>query len=291
MSRSRDGTWLTTRSPIRSDALADVLEPRHHPQRGRLAAAGRPDEHHELAVGDLQGQVVDGACPVRVDLADPFERNSRHSASASTRFDTFMRLRSPSLFTREVRVPFRNPRRRRKRRRLASIVRKDESDETCQDREGTSDGEDFVNSLASARGGGTADAAVSRSPRRRVRSAKASAAAAATPIDGEPVHVRSLNRRGRSGVTASAGPGRLPGRDRPGAREQPEALPPEHRLGGGGTAVADVVRALVDAAVDRDEADVGRNVSDAAAELVMPLRPAVGGLRRRRRVALGPLPR
>ena len=38
------------------DAVADVLEAGDHPQRGRLAAPGRADEHHELAVGDLAGR-------------------------------------------------------------------------------------------------------------------------------------------------------------------------------------------------------------------------------------------
>jgi hypothetical protein len=52
------------------DAAGDVLQPGHHPQRGGLAAAGRADQHHELAVGDVQGQVVHGVEAVLVDLVD-----------------------------------------------------------------------------------------------------------------------------------------------------------------------------------------------------------------------------
>jgi hypothetical protein len=37
----------------------DVFEPGQHPQAGGLAAAGRPDEDQELAVGDLEVQLVD----------------------------------------------------------------------------------------------------------------------------------------------------------------------------------------------------------------------------------------
>ena len=48
----------------------DVLEPRDHVQRGRLPATGRPDEDHELAVGDLQVEVLDGRVAVRVLLDD-----------------------------------------------------------------------------------------------------------------------------------------------------------------------------------------------------------------------------
>ena len=35
-------------------ALADLLEAGGHPQRRRLAASGGPDDHHQLAVGDLE---------------------------------------------------------------------------------------------------------------------------------------------------------------------------------------------------------------------------------------------
>ena len=60
MSRSLAGTVVTSRSPMWIAALVDRLEPGEHPQRRRLAAPRRPDEHEELAVGDLQVEVVDG---------------------------------------------------------------------------------------------------------------------------------------------------------------------------------------------------------------------------------------
>ena len=62
-------------------ALGDVLEAGDHAQRSRLAAAGRPDEDHELAVLDLQIDRVDGARPVGVDLAYAVESDSSHRFS------------------------------------------------------------------------------------------------------------------------------------------------------------------------------------------------------------------
>ncbi len=46
------------------DAVADVLEAGDHAQRRRLAAPGRADEHHELAVHDVEIEPVDGRCAV-----------------------------------------------------------------------------------------------------------------------------------------------------------------------------------------------------------------------------------
>jgi hypothetical protein len=40
-------------------ATGDVLEPGDHAQRGRLAAAGWPDQADELAVLDIEVQLVD----------------------------------------------------------------------------------------------------------------------------------------------------------------------------------------------------------------------------------------
>ena len=40
------------------ESPVDVLEPGEHPKRRRLAAARGPDEHQELAVGDLQVQGI-----------------------------------------------------------------------------------------------------------------------------------------------------------------------------------------------------------------------------------------
>ena len=62
--------------------LADRLEPGHHPQRGRLAAARRTDEHHELAVRDLEVEVGERPRPVLVDLACVLERDPGHQRTA-----------------------------------------------------------------------------------------------------------------------------------------------------------------------------------------------------------------
>ncbi len=59
-------------------ALADVLETREHAQRGRLPAARRADEHHELAVLDVEAHAVDGARAIRVDLRNAVERHTGH---------------------------------------------------------------------------------------------------------------------------------------------------------------------------------------------------------------------
>ena len=59
-----------------------VLEAGDHPQQRRLAAPGRPDEHDELPVGDLEADVVDGQEVVAVDLRDALERDRRHASGA-----------------------------------------------------------------------------------------------------------------------------------------------------------------------------------------------------------------
>jgi hypothetical protein len=59
-------------------ALGDVLQPRDHPQRGRLPAARRADEDHELAVLDLEVHVLDGLGAVRVALRDVVELDVGH---------------------------------------------------------------------------------------------------------------------------------------------------------------------------------------------------------------------
>ena len=62
------------------DALADRLETGDHPKRSRLAAPGGPDEHHELAVVDLEIEAVDRARPVGIHLRHVLERDLRHRA-------------------------------------------------------------------------------------------------------------------------------------------------------------------------------------------------------------------
>ena len=59
-------------------AARDVLETGNHPERRRLAAPGRSDEHHELTVGDLQVEPRYRLRPVGVDLANSLERDCGH---------------------------------------------------------------------------------------------------------------------------------------------------------------------------------------------------------------------
>jgi hypothetical protein len=59
-------------------AVGHLLEPGDHPQQRRLAAAGRADEDHELAVLDPQVHVVDGDGSAREDLRDVLELDLGH---------------------------------------------------------------------------------------------------------------------------------------------------------------------------------------------------------------------
>ena len=66
-------------------AARDLLEPGHHAQRRGLPAPGRPDEHHELAVGDVEVQARDGLGAVGVDLGGAFDRDVGHGVLSSVR--------------------------------------------------------------------------------------------------------------------------------------------------------------------------------------------------------------
>src|SRR5207253_8070321 len=63
-------------------AGGDVLEPGGHPKRRRLATAGRPDENDELALADMQVEVVHGRRLARVHLRDVAELELSHDAPA-----------------------------------------------------------------------------------------------------------------------------------------------------------------------------------------------------------------
>src|SRR5437867_12208539 len=77
ISRSFGASSFTTRPPMEMVPRDDILQARDHSQRGRLAAAGRADQHHQLAVADLQIQIFDDG-NVAVRLGDMLERNLGH---------------------------------------------------------------------------------------------------------------------------------------------------------------------------------------------------------------------
>src|SRR4029079_4331077 len=97
MSRSRGASLATSRSPIQMSpsvtSSRPALIPRcvypyvplrllceacDHPQERRLAAAGRPDEDHELAALDRQADVVDRAHVAVVQLFHLLESDLGH---------------------------------------------------------------------------------------------------------------------------------------------------------------------------------------------------------------------
>jgi hypothetical protein len=67
MSRCFGSTSLMTRPADRNRARRHFLEPGQEPQYGRLAAAGRADQSDELAIGNVDGNAVNGP-----DLAEAF---------------------------------------------------------------------------------------------------------------------------------------------------------------------------------------------------------------------------
>jgi len=91
---------LITADPER--AFRDLLEARDHPECRCLPTPRGADENHELAVGDGEIDVVDGARAVGVDLADPVERDLRHAfplVSGSLKNQTAPILRPLPRFT------------------------------------------------------------------------------------------------------------------------------------------------------------------------------------------------
>ena len=68
MSRSFGGTSVTSRSPMRMRPVVDLFEAGEHAQGRGLAATGGADQNEELAVGDLEVELVDrGAGGARVE--------------------------------------------------------------------------------------------------------------------------------------------------------------------------------------------------------------------------------
>ena len=80
MSRWRGASSVTSRPPISIEPSGDLLEAGDHAQQRRLPAAGRADEHDELAVVDLQRDVVDRDDVAAEPLRDMGQADTGHAA-------------------------------------------------------------------------------------------------------------------------------------------------------------------------------------------------------------------
>ena len=85
MSRSFAGTALTTRPSIESVPEEIDFSPAIIRKRRGLAAAGRAEQHHELAVADIEtDRVGRGRVAAVVDLRQPVERYDSHDVAHFT---------------------------------------------------------------------------------------------------------------------------------------------------------------------------------------------------------------
>jgi hypothetical protein len=69
--------------PDRDRPGGDLLQPRDRPQCGRLPAPRRTDQHHELAISDIQAQLVDRLHAARVRLLHLIQDDLRHGGSVT----------------------------------------------------------------------------------------------------------------------------------------------------------------------------------------------------------------
>jgi hypothetical protein len=79
MSRLRGARSVTSLPPIEMRPLRDLFEPRDHAEKGALAAARGPHQHHELAVLDAQADVVHRRDAAGIDLGQVLELDLGHA--------------------------------------------------------------------------------------------------------------------------------------------------------------------------------------------------------------------
>ena len=85
------------------DAAVGHLEARHQPQQRGLAAAGRPEQREELAVGDVEAHALDGAGLAEMPRHG-LERHARHGTTPSGRLRAMrlVRIASASVTAIEI---------------------------------------------------------------------------------------------------------------------------------------------------------------------------------------------
>src|SRR6266516_7019428 len=79
----------------RDRAARALLEPRDHPEQRRLPATRRADKHHELAVSDVECNLVDRLDAVRINLGDGIQLDPAHALMTSFGLRRATGMRSP----------------------------------------------------------------------------------------------------------------------------------------------------------------------------------------------------